>query len=505
MAMMKVITRYMNIYKLIWIIVAIILLIIDVYCFAHLQDVWQGPLSKMMRYNDLQNPADFQMSLEGVPKQEDQLHFGLWISLLLCGYYLFKLNFISIYLQGLYHKYNIGHVIAGFMYRHVWSSIFAGNQKILQNPSVYALISMVDPNKEKYPVVPLILYVITLFIVYWLYAAIPMAVCGFWNGIIFPSILAVVKKIDPERGENYINYHLVDRRDIRYGQNSNAGYDQRKNMPVQPKPLQTVRIATREDPFKGLVGVDEAINALKSELAIPLMYPEKAKKFGVKPVKGILLYGPPGCGKTSIARAAARYFNCTFYAIKAGDIMSKWVGETEQNIKNLFAEARAKAPSIIFIDEIDHIGRRRDGGDMNRPSDIVLQPLLAEMDGFVENDKVVVIGATNRPDALDEALLRPGRFDRLIEIPLPDAKGRRELFKLYLSGRPIDENIDYDKLVAMTDGCSPAHIEQICNQAGLAAMNREIRNKRNEKITMDDLSVAVHKVWRNVKGESLKS
>lgn len=258
--------------------------------------------------------------------------------------------------------------------------------------------------------------------------------------------------------------------------------------------MSTKKLVANKDNFKHLIGVDEAVKTIKDALEIPLLYPEKAKKFGVKPLKGILLYGPPGCGKTSLARAAAGYFNCAFYSIKAGDLLDKYVGESERKIKELFEGARASAPAIIFIDEIDHIGRRRDGGAMNRPSDIVLQPLLAEMDGFVENDKVVVMAATNRPDVLDEALLRPGRFDRLIEIPLPDNKGRRELFRHYLTGKPLEKEIDYDRLAELTDGCSPAHIEQICNQAGILALNREIAEKKNAYITMNDLLEGIKKV-----------
>lgn len=346
--------RPINVYKLVWIIIVVVLLLLNVYSFAHLKEVWRDPLSKMIQYNNPQNPLDFQMSIEGIPAQKNQLHVGLWVSLILCGYYLFKLNFISVYLQGLYHKFNFGYMIAGYLYEHIWGKFF------VQNPNVAAFFE-----GGKYPFIALILYGITLFIVYWLYAAIPMAVCGLWNGMIFPTLLWVIKKIHPERGRYYAEYHLLGRRNISYEHYS--AQNTKKAASNNTASYTPVSIKKQEDPFRRLVGVDEAVNSLKKELEIPLKYPEKAKKFGVRPVKGILLYGPPGCGKTSIARAAASYFNCTFYSIKAGDIMSKWVGETEQNIKNLFAEARAKAPSIIFIDEIDHIGRRRDGGDMNRP------------------------------------------------------------------------------------------------------------------------------------------
>ena len=267
-----------------------------------------------------------------------------------------------------------------------------------------------------------------------------------------------------------------------------------------PQPLEHVSrpevVVKRErniHAFDRLVGVDHAISAIKDALEIPLMYPEKAREYGIKPSKGILFYGPPGTGKTSLARATAEYFGCYFVSVKASELVGPYVGTSEAAVKQLFAQARANKPAIIFFDEIDAIGRRRDGSHLNRPSDIVLNILLAEMDGFEKDEGVFVIGATNRVDVLDEALLRPGRFDSVIEIPLPDFKARKKLFSLYLRGRPIsdEEFLNIYKLAELTEGMSPAQIEAICKKAALAALKREIEGGEGKGIRMSDLVAAI--------------
>ncbi|KXG73740.1 ATP-dependent zinc metalloprotease FtsH [Fervidicola ferrireducens] len=246
--------------------------------------------------------------------------------------------------------------------------------------------------------------------------------------------------------------------------------------------------------FDHLVGVDHAIRAIKDALEIPLMYPEKAREYGIKPSKGILFYGPPGTGKTSLARATAEYFGCYFISVKASELVGPYLGSSEAAVKQLFAQARANKPAIIFFDEIDAIGRRRDGSHLNRPSDIVLNILLAEMDGFERDEGVFVIGATNRLDVLDEALLRPGRFDSVIEIPLPDFEARKKLFSVYLKGRPIsdEECLDVFELAKLTEGMSPAQIEAICKKAALTALKREIETGHGQGIRMSDLVAAVN-------------
>lgn len=247
--------------------------------------------------------------------------------------------------------------------------------------------------------------------------------------------------------------------------------------------------------FDGLVGVDHAVQAVKEALELPIKYPEKVKTFRLKPVKGILFYGPPGTGKTSLARATAKYFGCTIAVITPAYLLDRWVGGSEKRVNFIFQDARKRAavtgrPVILFFDEIDAIGRRRDGEHMNRASDVVLNQLLAELDGVTPNTGVFVMGATNRLDVLDEALLRPGRFDKLIEVGLPNAAARRELFRRGLSGRPVAGDIDLEALVEQTRGFSPAAITNVCDQAAQAAAMRSVQTGV-EAITMRDLLEAV--------------
>lgn len=269
---------------------------------------------------------------------------------------------------------------------------------------------------------------------------------------------------------------------------------------TSPKPSQTYTANqsanyANQNAFAGLVGVDHAIQAILDALELPLRYPEKVRQYGLKPLKGILLYGPPGTGKTSLAKATGQYFGCPVWCITPAHLLDKWVGESEKRVSQYFAAARQSAaesgkPVILFFDEIDAIGRKRDGSHMNRPSDIVLNQLLTELDGITPNERVFVIGATNRLDVVDDALLRPGRFDRLIEIGLPGKEARKKLFALYLLNRPIAESIDLDALAEATQGMSPAVIAGICERAALRAAKRSIQTGC-DGISMNDIWEAV--------------
>lgn len=251
--------------------------------------------------------------------------------------------------------------------------------------------------------------------------------------------------------------------------------------PVQPSQVElTVEVKKNPVPkptaFDSLVGVDGAVEAIKDALELPIRYPDKMKEYRITPSRGILLYGPPGTGKTSLARAASEYFACAFINVRASEIAAGLVGQTEQNVLNIFATARRERPTVIFFDEIDAIGRKRDGMALNRPSDLALNLLLAEMDGFGANNQgVFVLGATNRPDVLDDALLRPGRFDRLIEIGLPNAEARHKLWRLYLSGRPVWGAVDFDFLVRASEGMAPSDIRSVVERLAVEAVKREVK------------------------------
>ncbi|HIP34711.1 MAG TPA: AAA family ATPase, partial [Methanothermococcus okinawensis] len=215
------------------------------------------------------------------------------------------------------------------------------------------------------------------------------------------------------------------------------------------------------------------------------------EKVGIEPPKGVLLYGPPGTGKTLLAKAVAHETNATFIKIVGSELVKKFIGEGAKLVKDVFKLAREKAPSIIFIDEIDAIASRRTealtGGD--REVQRTLMQLLAEMDGFDSRGDVKIIAATNRLDILDPAILRPGRFDRIIEIPAPGEEGRLDILKIHTRKMNLSKDVDLTKIAKMTEGFVGADLKAVCTEAGMFA----IRNKRDH-VTMEDFINAVEKI-----------
>ncbi len=242
-------------------------------------------------------------------------------------------------------------------------------------------------------------------------------------------------------------------------------------------------------------GLKQQIIEIREAVEYPLLKPELYKKVGIEPPKGVLLVGPPGTGKTLLAKAVAHHTHATFIRTVGSELVRKFIGEGARIVRELFALARKKAPSIVFIDEIDAIGARRmdisTSGD--REVQRTLMQLLAEMDGFEPLDNVKIIAATNRPDILDEALLRPGRFDRIIQIPLPDLAAREEIFRIHTRNMNIVD-VDLKTLARKTDGMSGADIKAICTEAGMFA----IRDGR-DFVTMEDFEKAVLKILRTPK------
>lgn len=239
--------------------------------------------------------------------------------------------------------------------------------------------------------------------------------------------------------------------------------------------------------------IDEATKDELTSVIDLLKNPQSAKSYGIALPKGILFNGPPGTGKTTIARAVATRAGLNFYVLRANEIVSKWVGESEKNLTQLFETARKHAPAIIFIDEIDSLGKKRsDAGSSH--SDALLNHLLQLIDGVIKSDGVYVIAATNRAELVDDALLRAGRLNRVIEIGLPDLESRRKLFKVYARSLKLARDVDLEALAVATEGNSGADIRAICNQAGLHAFQREQKlpaAKRTQVVTSEDVEHAL--------------
>lgn len=228
--------------------------------------------------------------------------------------------------------------------------------------------------------------------------------------------------------------------------------------------------------YLDLGGLDEQIREVRDAIELSLEKPEEFEKFGIQPPKGVLLTGPPGTGKTMLAKAVANQTNATFLGLVGSELAQKYIGEGGRMVRELFALARKKAPCIIFIDEIDAIGSKRLDASTSGDREVqrTLMQLLSELDGFDSLENVKVIAATNRPELLDKALLRPGRFDRIVEIPLPNTEGREAIFKVHAKKMPLDKNVDFGKLSIITDGYSGAEIKAITIDVGMNAISEGV-------------------------------
>jgi transitional endoplasmic reticulum ATPase len=228
----------------------------------------------------------------------------------------------------------------------------------------------------------------------------------------------------------------------------------------------------------------------------PMKQPEIFKRLSIKPPKGILLYGPPGCGKTLLARAVATESEANFISIKGPEVFSKWVGESEKAIREVFRKARMAAPAVIFFDEMDSLTPQRGSGQGDSGvTERVISQLLTEMDGILSLQDIVVVAATNRPNLIDPAVLRPGRFDRLIYVPEPDEKSRLQILKLYTNGMPLNKDVDLNLIATQTKYYSGADLENICREAAMHALRRDIQSS---EVTMKDFQDALKEVGPSV-------
>ncbi|MDK2876902.1 MAG: transitional endoplasmic reticulum ATPase [Archaeoglobaceae archaeon] len=249
---------------------------------------------------------------------------------------------------------------------------------------------------------------------------------------------------------------------------------------IEPSAMREVLVEIPKVTWEDVGGLEDVKREIIEAVEWPLKFPEKFSKFGIKPPKGILLFGPPGTGKTLIAKAVANETEANFISIKGGELLSKWLGESEKAVRRIFRKARQVAPCIIFFDEIDAIAQMRGIDEGSRAVERVLNQLLIEMDGLEELHGVVVIGATNRPDILDPALLRPGRFDRLVYVKPPDRKSRLAIFKIHTRKMPLAEDVDLEELAEITEGYVGSDIEAICREAVMLALREDPNAERVE-------------------------
>jgi len=249
---------------------------------------------------------------------------------------------------------------------------------------------------------------------------------------------------------------------------------------IEPSAMREVLVEVPNVGWNDIGGLENAKQELMEAVEWPLKYPELFKEVNIKPPKGILLYGPPGTGKTLLAKAVANESNANFISVKGPELLSKWVGESEKHVREMFRKARQVAPAILFFDEIDSLAPRRGGIGDSHVTERVVSQLLTELDGLEELKDVVVIAATNRPDIVDPALLRPGRIERHIFIPAPDEKARLEIFRIHTRGMPLAEDVEIEELARRTEGYSGADIEALCREAGMLAI-RNVVGKVKDK------------------------
>ena len=272
---------------------------------------------------------------------------------------------------------------------------------------------------------------------------------------------------------------------------------------VEPSAMREVLVEVPNVKWEDIGGLHDVKLELQEAVEWPLKYPEVFEHMDARPPKGILLYGPPGTGKTLLAKAVANESEANFISIKGPEVLSKWVGESERAIREVFRKAKQAAPSIIFFDEIDAIAPIRGGGyGDSGVTERVISQLLTEMDGIEELRGVVVIAATNRPDIVDPALLRPGRFDKLLYVPLPDFDARKEILKIHLRKKPLAEDIDIDDLARRTEGYTGADLAAICNTAVMLAIREHIMGNKGADKTGEKLKEL--KVYKRHFEEALK-
>ncbi len=268
---------------------------------------------------------------------------------------------------------------------------------------------------------------------------------------------------------------------------------------VRPSAMREVLVEKPNIRWEDVGGLESVKSELKEAVEWPLKNPDSFKRLGIKAPKGILLYGPPGTGKTLLAKAVAGESEANFIVVKGPELMSKWVGESEKGIRKIFSKAREVSPTIILFDEIDSMTSI--GGDTHEVTSRVVSQFLTELDGLEELNDVVVIGTTNRPDKVDSALLRPGRFDRILLAPVPDKESRKQIFNVHIQGMKLAKDVDTTKLSELTDMYSGADIDAVCRESGMIALRKDLNAK---EITMGNFKEAVNKIKPSITENDIK-
>jgi transitional endoplasmic reticulum ATPase len=272
---------------------------------------------------------------------------------------------------------------------------------------------------------------------------------------------------------------------------------------VRPSAMREVLVETPNVKWTDVGGLDKVKQELKEAVEWPLKFPDSFKRMGIRPPRGLLLYGPPGTGKTLLAKAVAKESEANFIQVKGPSLLSMWVGESEKGVRKIFERARQVAPCIIFFDEVDSLASRRgaggDGG--SKVADHVLNQLLAEMDGIEDNSDIVIIGATNRPDMLDAAILRPGRFDRILLVGPTDKKGRLDILKIHTKNMPLAKDVDIQDIAERTEGYVGSDLESLCREAAMLALRKNIEAKT---VTSEYFEEAMAKVKPSVTKQDIE-
>jgi transitional endoplasmic reticulum ATPase len=270
---------------------------------------------------------------------------------------------------------------------------------------------------------------------------------------------------------------------------------------IEPSSLRDVAIEIPTTRWEEVGGLESIKQELKESVELPFRNPAVYRHMGIEPPRGILLYGPPGVGKTLLAKAAATESQANFISVKGPEIMSKWVGDSEKAVRVIFKKARQASPAIVFIDEIDSIAPKRGLQNSSGVTERIVNQLLTSIDGLESLERVLVLGATNRPDILDEALLRTGRFDRLLYVGPPSREGRVEILKVHTRLMPLSEEVSLDEVALRTEGFVGSDLAALCREAGLEAIRENVNAKR---VTMAHFEAALKAIHPSCDADSLK-